>query len=130
MGFTYEPRTYDLTFADGALEGLNVKVRGLSFGAYKSAMKLIASLEEAENLAAEAEITDELLPVLAKSITWWDWDGHPTTADSLRELSPDDLASFANAWRDAVAGVSAPLSEGSENGPMSDLPMEVLNQAS
>lgn len=130
MGFTYQPKTYDITFADSDLEGFEVKAKGLSFGAYKDAMRIVRSLESAEDLLAEAEATDELLPILAESITWWNWDDIEVSADSLRILSPESLARLATEWRDAIAGVSAPLSPESENGQLPDIPMEVLSPAS
>lgn len=128
MGYRPKRKTYLLEFEDPDLNGLEVKVRGLSTG---QVLDLTTAKEDGSD-----ESIRSLLMLLAGQLIEWNVEddaGRPVPAD-LDGVRSQEIAfnmAIINAWEQALVGVPAPLESGSPSGEPSPvelaLPMEPLS---
>lgn len=130
MGYVPKRKIYRLQFEDAEMDGLEVRMRGLSTGQY---LDLVGLKQEAEG-GGEA---GELFGFMAERMVDWnvtEEDGTPVPAD-LEGIRAQDMAfsmAIVNAWTTAMAGVPAPLEQPSTSGESSleaSIPMEVLSSS-
>lgn len=134
MGWVRE-REYKLEFEDPQYAGLEVIATGISI----DATILLAELGErevntqTENLAKVMQSTQMFLDHVVR----WNWeykDGTPVpiTLAAVRAHDWDLANAMAKAWREATIGVTAPLGDGSNDGPPfpeESIPMEVSTES-
>lgn len=128
MGYVREPTVYSLTFADGELAGLKVRIKALSVGETIALNKM--GEEEAARLFADKLIAWNLeephpemegCPILAV----------PATYEAVLAQEDDFIAKILTAWLERAAGVDIPLGKrlnGGETSLVASLPMEPLSQ--
>lgn len=113
MGFTLN-RVYELRWAGGDLEGLEIDIRSTSIGTQ-------ARMRESE--------ADGLAEILAEHIVRWNWDDIKPTAEGLLSLEQPVFYEIVREWWKAARGVTAPLDLGSTDGEPSveqSIPMDDL----
>ncbi len=131
-------KVFRLTFADGELEGLVVRMRAPS-------IEVFMEFGDMQNLEAEdmqmEEIKELIRPVADHLIDWNleqnDDDpepGKPIPADmsGLLQLGLDETLELMMAWIDGVASVPTPLDRQSKGGsPLleASIPMEPLSES-
>lgn len=114
MGYRKVPTIYDLEF-EGALEGLNVRVKSVKFGKVR---RLIALMDSDEK---DVEVMEEITKSLVDAIVSWDYqDEHgndiPATAEGIDELEFADVLAIVNAWLDKITGPTEELGKDSPSG--------------
>lgn len=141
MGFVPKKKVYNLVFDDPEMQGLEVKIRGLNTG---QVLDLEVKKDAAQRELANDEGSDEednsaiveLLQLMSDQVISWnvmEEDGVtpvPTTMDGIRQQDLGFNMAIINAWQTAVAGVPAPLEDGSTSGEPSQvasIPMETLS---
>lgn len=122
-----KPKTYNLQFDDGRLEGLEVTLRSLPIGV----------LFELDELAGNntRESIDRLFGIVADALQSWnvvddDEQPVPATKAGLYTQEPELVHEIVDAWRDAMSGVPDPLPETSGDGETSleeSMPMESMS---
>lgn len=133
MGYRRKPQVYKLRFEDEEYEGLVVRVRSLPLGQFLEITRLA---DEAE---ANPQQVEALLTAFASALVDWNLeedgpDGEvwsvPADKNGLYRQDLDFVFMLIREWMQAIAGVPAPLGEGSTSGPTSEelsLPMEPLS---
>lgn len=124
MGFKKPTRIINLVFED-EYEGLEINAKAPSV---KTIMKISKLQEESINAIPQ------LVDILIEHLIDWNMeedDGSPTVLDkeALDLLDLSLLRGIVEAWATAVAGVSAPLEQDSNNGELSQvawIPTETL----
>jgi hypothetical protein len=131
MGFRREPRKYLLRFEDPDLEGFEIVMKSLSVEEFlKLTGYFTAYQQETGNEAAEA-----LLGMFAKSIDRWNLEDEngayvPATLEGVQGQELAFIMQILTAWMESMAGVPAPLPDGSNGSapyPAASLPMEPLS---
>lgn len=135
MGFTPKSTEYKLVFADPDMAGLEVITTSPSMGVFID-LTALASLDPAdpEALSRLSEV-DKMFSHFAESLISWNLeDKHknpiPPTKEGLYTQKLDFILVVIQAWVQATASVSAPLSKGSSVGgpsPVASIPMETLS---
>lgn len=128
MGYVPKHKIYKLHFEDAEMDGLVVRVHGLSTGQY---IDLMGMKEEAEGGGESSG----LFQFLADRLIEWNIeteDGTPVPAnlDGIREQDMPFTMAIINAWTTAMADVPAPLEQPSTSGESSlevSIPMDVLS---
>ncbi|MFE2326140.1 hypothetical protein ACFXD5_19795 [Streptomyces sp. NPDC059385] len=128
MGYVPKHKIYRLLFEDAEMDGLVVRVHGLSTGQY---IDLMGLKQEAESGGESGE----LFQYLADRLVEWnveEEDGTPVPAnlDGIRAQDMPFTMAIINAWTKAMADVPAPLAPSSTGGESSleaSIPMEVLS---
>lgn len=130
-GYRPKRKIYDLDFSDHPdpdMHGLRVKLRAVDTG---QALGLEAAMEEGGDGGIMATLT-----ILAGQLIEWnieDDDGPvPVSLDAVMAQELDFNMTIVNAWREAIAGVSAPLDSDSPDGGPSleaSIPMEVPSES-
>lgn len=130
MGYVHKKKTFLLKFADGEMEGLEVKVQAIPLG----------KLLEFEELAAKPgrEGWREMLTTLTGAIQSWnveEEDGTPVAADvdGLLAQETDLVLAIIQAWQGGMTTVPAPLPEGSGSSEISlasQIPMTPVDSGS
>jgi hypothetical protein len=129
-GFRLEPKQYNLTFEDPALDRLEVKLTGMSMD--EALDYDLARLAAWDGVERNAERTRAVAETIAAHLVSWslvEEDGSPTplTAKGLLSHDPEVQHAIALAYALAVRGVPVPLGSGSTNGAGVDsLPTETL----
>lgn len=111
MGFQLN-RVYELRWADGDLEGLEIDIRSTSLGTQ-------AKMREADGA--------ELAELLAEHTVRWNYDDVKPTAEGFLSLEEAVFSEICREWWKAARGISAPLDLGSTSGepsPVQSIPME------
>ena len=131
VGFERERRQYRLIF-EGDLAGLEVSARSVGLGEY-------LAISDLANVTMPLKAGDvarfkRLLKAFSEALVEWNLEerGQPVSADhdGLLSQEPDLVLRIVLAWMDAVAGVSVPLGQPSNDGepfPEASLPMEALS---
>ncbi|WP_055696487.1 hypothetical protein [Streptomyces silaceus] len=131
-GYRPKRRIYDLDFSDHPdpdMHGLRVKLRHVDTG---QALALDAALEEGGDAGLKAT-----LEILAAQLIEWnveDDQGQPVPVgiDAVMAQEVDFNMTIVNAWREAIAGVPAPLDGASPDGGPSleaSIPMELPSES-
>lgn len=131
-GYRPKRKIYDLDFSDHPdpdMHGLRVKLRAVDTG---QALGLDAAMEEGGDGGIMAT-----LKILAAQLIEWnveDDQGQPVPVglDAVLAQELDFNMTIVNAWREAIAGVSAPLDSDSPDGGLSleaSIPMEVPSES-
>lgn len=129
MGYVPKRKIYNLAFEDPEMNGLEVRIRGLTTGQY---MDVVSMKEQAESGGETAE----LFEFMADRLVDWNIledDGItpvPASLDGLKTLDMAFSMAIVNAWTSAIAGVPAPLeqpSSGGEPSLVASIPMESLS---
>ena len=129
MGYKPKKKIYDLKFDDPEMDGLEVKLRGLNTG-----QMLMADAARAEG---SEELIRGLLELYAQQLVAWNIEGDdgeilPLTLESVLGLDLDFNMQVIDAWKEAVAGVAAPLESDSPSGELSleaSIPMDVPSES-
>ncbi|MGP3917689.1 hypothetical protein [Nonomuraea sp. 10N515B] len=131
-------RTVKLTWADGELQGLEIRARRVSIEQFFDLAPLIDGKFDVFD-PQDREALRDLFMQFGKVLVSWnledeDEDGTstpiPCTAEEFMRQDPAFVREVLNAWAEAVSGVSAPLEQPSPGGepfPEGSLPMEVLS---
>ncbi|PBC71584.1 hypothetical protein BX265_6194 [Streptomyces sp. TLI_235] len=137
MGFAVPQTAYKLKFKDPSYEGLEVMARELSTGElwdYMAAEKTAA--DPAQDAEDRATARRQMLQMLADALVSWNAEVGgvpvPTTVEGLLSLGHSFNSRLADAWTDALVGISAPLPETSTDGEPSveaSIPMEDLSSS-
>jgi hypothetical protein len=110
----YQRSVLRLKFKDPQFEGLEVTMRRMSIGQLQTTSKLTKDSTD--------EKFDELVNRIAKSIIAWNVEdpvsGEPINSDTagVKEQDPEMVLAIANAWLEAAAGISGPLTKPSSDG--------------
>lgn len=128
MGYVPKRKIYKLAFEDAEMDGLVVRVRGLSTGQYIDLMGLKQKAEGGDD-------SGELFEFLAERLVDWnveEEDGTPVPADltGIRAQDMPFTMAIINAWTKAMADVPAPLGQPSTSGASSleaSIPMDALS---
>ena len=131
MGFKL--RTYKLVFDNPDLEGLEVRLRGLTIGQLARLSYILQSDKLVD--PDDGSVREELYSVLAAGLVSWNIEDDsgqtlPGTTESVSGLPSDLVIDIVSAWEKAVAAVAAPLGPSLNSGkqyPEVSLPMEVLS---
>lgn len=130
MGYVPKRKVYTLIFEDPEMNGLEVRIRGLTTGQF---MDVAAKKEEAEQGGDPAELFQMMVDQLVSwNIEEEDGTPVPATLEGLKTLDMPFTMAIVNAWTDAVAGVPAPLEQSSPAGAPSleaSIPMETLSSS-
>jgi len=137
VGFNVEPTAYRLRFKDPAYEGLEVTARELSTGElweYMAAEK--TATDGTQSSEARAAARQCMLQMLADALVSWNAEVRgapvPMTVEGLLSLGHSFNSRVADAWTDALVGISAPLPQTSTAGDPSveaSIPMDTLSQS-
>jgi hypothetical protein len=129
VGFKAQRKILDLRFS-GEFEGLEIKIRSISFG------QLLDLGDQVDRLRAGAGLSAarDLVTTFAKQIMSWNLqteDGQeiPVSLESFLDQEADLATAAILAWMDAMTSVSTSLGKASISGPTSappDFPMEPL----
>lgn len=130
-GYKPKDKIYRLKFTDPDLDGLEVDTTSASLGD-------ILRMQELAQVSSEngdTKSTRDMLQTFSHVIKAWnilDDDDQPVppTFEGLCSLSDELATAIFQAWMTKVAGVSAPLADGSPSGETSleaSLPMETLS---
>lgn len=130
-GYRPKRKVYDLDFSDHPdpdMHGLRVKLRHVDTG---QALALDAALEEGGEGGIKA-----MLDIFAAQLIEWNVEGDegpvPVGLDGVMAQELDFNLTVINAWREAIAGVPAPLDSASPDGGPSleaSIPMEVPSES-
>lgn len=131
-GFVPKRKVYSLDFADTDLDGLEIRLRGMTTGELIDAMEK----REAATDAGSSEFA-ELLELMAAKVVSWNVTtegGQPVepTVAAFREQDPEFNIGIIDAWTTAINGVPAPLEQPSPDGEPSlvaSIPMETLSES-
>ncbi|WNI19176.1 hypothetical protein [Actinacidiphila sp. ITFR-21] len=121
MGARRSPTLYKLTFDETTDEpGLEITLRSMSIKRLKEMRAHDVSQD------TEGEAVEFLAGLIAQQIVSWnreDENGQPMppTLESLEEEEPKLIYAISAKWQEAMAGVSAPLGEGSNSGEISEV---------
>jgi hypothetical protein len=124
MGYRRNAPTIELTFEDPQYEGLQMRMKSMSFG------KALETMRMAEMVKGDGEVT-ALAGVFADHIVSWNLEDdrgvpiEPTT-QALLELDIGFVMDTLTAWLEGLLQVSAPLaarSTGGEQSAVLNLPM-------
>jgi hypothetical protein len=132
VGFEFADPTYVLEFEDGSLEGLEVKAKAQTLGAFLDMVALsgIGNNPTPEQMSK----VGQLLEGFAEVLTEWNVEigGKSIPADlaGLRRLKFADAFKIINAWIKATAGVSDPLGGTSTGGSPSVVPLPPMEPLS
>lgn len=131
MGFRIPRKTYQMVFADGILEGLEITVEALTLGE----LRTLQYTEDSDKPFYERE-DDELSRFLAR-VSAWNLEGEdgmtlPIDMESFRQLPADEVRFIVRSWYRRCLGleVAAPLEKPSQDGeqpPAESIPMETLS---
>lgn len=132
MGFVRKSKSYVLKFTDPDMDGLEVKMKGLSVGEFLNVMKLKELSED------DPESVVELMSVFARSVVSWNLEDEvagqvvpvAVTEENVQGLDLDFAMTVIGAWIRAINGVSGPLGQTSPAGvpsPAVSIPMDVLS---
>lgn len=121
-------RTVDVSFDEGLLEGLHVKLKSLKFGEVR---RLIALMDEDDK---DVEIMNQISQRLADSIVSWDLqeeDGSPIepSLDAIDDMDFKEVMELTDKWLDQLTGPSDELGKDSTSGvkfPGQPVTMEAL----
>lgn len=138
MGFKPKNKLYNLKFLDPDYEGLEVLMRPIPTGKLLEIQSLHAATQaaaKAGTTVAEDEGIREVVKALAESMVSWNLEDEfdqpvPATFDGLLSQDYETVMAVLNAWTEAVAGVAAPLEQGSTSGVNAleaSIPMETLS---
>lgn len=135
MGFTVPSATLVLDFTGTELDGLEVKVRSVSFAKLLEVMELVEAFEVANTVPEQGAAMNQVIDLFAGVIKSWnaeDDDGQPlpATADTLRGFDFRHVLLVVKAWQDAMTGVPAPLGASSPAGALSEVPLPPMELSS
>lgn len=128
-------REYKLEFGDPQYEGLEVHATGMSIA--DTIRLAMLQEQEATTRVEDLERVGESQQMFLDHVTRWNWeypDGTPVprTLEAMHEYDWDLANAMVRAWREATAGVTTPLGDGSNDGPSSledSIPMEVSTES-
>ncbi|WP_326646050.1 hypothetical protein OG884_15475 [Streptosporangium sp. NBC_01755] len=134
MGYKRK-KTFKLTFADGDLEGLEVRVRSISIERFLELAPLLDMTMSGGMTPEDIESIREMLDMFASVLVDWNLEDEddmpvPCTAEALMDQDLRFVTGLMSTWAEHIAGVSAPLERPSPDGEPSleeSLPMEVLS---
>jgi len=113
MGFEKKKRIYRLIFVGTDLEGLEIRIHGLTVGE-------VTEMEAMEN---NEEAGRRAMALFASKIVEWNLtdDGVPVppSLEAVMGLEPRDVAAAMEQWKEQTTGVSGPLGQRSSDGPPS-----------
>jgi hypothetical protein len=129
MAYKRGSKVYELDFEGTDLDGLHVKAKSMSLGAFAD---LMAIFDEG---GLTRENLDAIFDGFSNVLLEWDVEDEegnpvPATRDGLYSLDLPEAQAIIEAWRDAVTGVSRPLEQPSDDGSPSlaaSIPMETLS---
>lgn len=128
----YQRSLLRLKFENSDFDGLEVTCRRMPVEDLFQAMKLA---ESGDSIAERKAALEEVFPVLARGIVEWNLEseqGKPVMIrpETFASLDLPFIRAILDAWMDASAGVSRPLSTPSKDGdsfPEGSIPMETLS---
>lgn len=126
MGYVREPTVYRLRFEDPAMNGLIVRVAGLTTG----------ELLELVRLGSDPGEVEKLFRLFAAKLVDWNLEqpegvSVPATYEGVLSQEDGFVLQLIDAWQEAVAGVPAPLARTSGGGrpsPVASIPMVPLSE--
>lgn len=135
MAFTLPSTTLVLDFDGTELDGLEVKVRSVSFGRLLEIMELVEAFETGTTVRAQAAAMTQVIDHFAGVLKSWDAvddDGVPVpaTADNLRALDFRHVLILVKAWQEVMTSVPAPLGGSSPGGEPSAVELPPMELAS
>ncbi|MGI5286647.1 hypothetical protein ACQEVF_25365 [Nonomuraea polychroma] len=131
-------RTVKLTWADGELQGLEIRALRVSIEQFFDLAPLIDGKYDIFD-PADREALRELLMKFGKVLQSWNLEDEaedgtstpvPCTPEEFIRLDPAFVREVIDQWAEALSGVAAPLEQPSPDGepfPEGSLPMEVLS---
>lgn len=128
MGFKAKKKLYKLIFADEDMAGLEVTMTSVPMGDLMKLQQL-----DPKRAARDPDEFAELLGIFAGAMLEWNLEDDadqpvPITVDAFLKQDIDFIFAIIDAWSTAVAGVSAPLDDGSTSGATAleaSMPMDV-----
>lgn len=142
MGYRRKKTVMNLKFEEH--EGLEVRVRALTIDELlemtKTAQTVMGKDGKVKQEMVGTEDLEELFSRFSDALLSWtleeelvidsdEWTPVPTTIEGIKSQEVDFIMELIDVWMTAVAGVEAPLPEGSNSGETSQelsLPMEAL----
>ena len=126
-GYVRQAKVYKLRFDDPEMNGLVVRMHGLTAG----------QLLETGRWSEDPEGVESLFRLFASKLVDWNLEEPegvpvPTTYEAVLGQEDDLILAVIAAWQEAVAGVPAPLAKRSNGGGPSlvaSLPMEPLSSS-
>lgn len=130
MGYKREGTVFRLKFSEPDMDGLQVDAKSLPLGKMLRVIELSGSVD-----ATDTDAVRELFGAFADALAGWNLEDEndnpvPATLEGLYEQDFDFVLKVVLAWVEAIAGVSAPLGNGSGSGAQSladSMPMEALS---
>lgn len=134
MGFEFTDPTYVLEFEDGSLQGLEVKAKAQTLGAFLDMVALsgIGDNPTPQQMSKVGQLLEGFAEVLVEWNVQIGGEDLPPNLEGLRRLKFADAFKIINAWIKATAGVSDPLDATSTSGSLSEAqlpPMAPLSES-
>lgn len=128
MGYRKIPRIHTLEFDGELLNGLVVRMKGITFGKVRALMRDMNGDEE------DGAAMDRIVDALVDSLVSWtleDENGAPVKPDKagLESLDFDEVMEITGKWLDSITGPDKDLGKDSSSGatfPGRPLTMEAL----